>query len=264
MKKHINDVDYKKLKELFCECFGESEPLAEEILGYAREYGEIYYLSEEHKIVTMLCLAELETGFKYLFAVATSPAYRKKGLFAKNLALSISEDENIVCIPETKALFPLYEKLGFTQYGFILQTSIIGNGNLIHYQLTENVDLERLYSIYESSSFFPKKSKELFISTMKCHVLYGGTIFSDGSFYVLSSKYNNRNYITELCVPTGKESRFLELLMGCIIGKSTINLPTNYAPVLRDLGIRYKRNKLASFKSNNIILNDLYINTLYN
>lgn len=263
MKLQKGDPEFDSHKKLFCQCFGENDTLAEEILGFARDYGEIHNLVEDGNIVTMLCLAELDMGIKYLFAVATRPNYRKKGLFAKNLSLSINSDEKIVCIPENEMLFPLYNKLGFTNHGYILQSNIIGDGSL-NLKRRDNVNLEQLYEIYKSSTFYPKKPKELFISTVKCHLLYNGSIISDGKFYALVNKTNGINNIYELCVPASDEKRIPQLIKSCFVGKTNVKLATNYALLLKENGIAFRKRKIYALKSAKDIKNDFYINILYN
>ncbi|HAN20221.1 MAG: hypothetical protein A2Y15_09710 [Clostridiales bacterium GWF2_36_10] len=254
--------EFNNFKALFTECFGEGDVLAEEILGYARDFGEIHYLIEDGKIVTMLCLAGLETGLKYLFAVATSPEYRKRGLFAKNLSLSVTENERIVCIPENKTLFPLYDKVGFIKHGYVLQANIVGDGSLL--QKTTDIDLDKLYEIYKNSSFFPKKPKELFFSTIRCHLLYGGTIINDKNFYALISKSSGKSIINELCVITIDEQRIPELIKGCTVGETTINLPIKFISLLKENGIKYRNRKIFALKSEKFENNQFYINILYN
>lgn len=255
------------LKDLFCVSFGESSLLADEIIGYASEYGEIHYLTEDGKPVSMLCLATLEDGTKYLFAVATSPDFRNKGLFCKNLSEAVNDNDKILCIPENKKLFSLYQKLGFNQVGFVLNvfTRSPGNGSLKKLSTT-SPDLDTLYDIYKSSSFFPKKPKELFESTIRCHILYGGHIISDGSFYALCTQPSTSDTINELCVPKGEENRIPLLIKGCSDKKSKTLLPVGLKEIFSDKKGEFflKRSKIYAAKHLEFVRSDYYINLLYN
>ncbi|PKM61139.1 MAG: hypothetical protein CVU97_07410 [Firmicutes bacterium HGW-Firmicutes-21] len=261
MTNQISDWDYNALKALYRNTFAESDAVAEEILGYARAYGEIRFLKEDGAVATMLCLTELENGLKYLFAAATNLDYRKKGLFAKNLSLSVNPNENVVCIPEQKELFDLYDRLGFTRHGYVLQVSIDGDGSFIN---KSNAPLRQLYNIYRNGLFRPKKPEELFYSTIRCHILYGGTVICGDDYYALCERKNGRSYIYELCVPAGEEERLPGIIKGCTLGETTVRLPSEYAAILKEHNIPYGKKKLFALKSSILDANDLYINLLYN
>ncbi|HBR31652.1 MAG: hypothetical protein PHD46_08070 [Eubacteriales bacterium] len=274
MSTPISQEDFLKLKTLFMESFDESDALAEEIVGYAKTYGEIRFLSDNGKVITMLCLAELEDGYKYLFAVATSPSYRGRGLFSDNFSVYAGKNENIICIPQSDSLFSLYRKLGFTQEIFIFNTSVVGDGSLRKHLLSNyDMDFEMLYRIYKSSCFYPKKPKELFMSTMRCHLLYGGTVISDGSFYALCGVGENSRNIYEICVPKGSENRAAELIKGCVSGVAAASLAADFTTSLRNSGLTYNAKRIAAFRQgadipknniNNSSWKSLYINILYN
>lgn len=232
---------------------------ADEILGYAREHGEVHYLYDGEWITSMLCLCKLEDGIKYLFAVATHPVYRNQGLFKKNLLLATKYEDKIVCIPEDISLFPLYEKLGFTRFGGVLQVKSDGDGSLLA-KRTDTADLDELYRIYKSSPLYPHKPKELFLSTIRYHLLYKGTVITDGSFYALA----DRSDIIELCLPAGKEEKLLELIKALSDGTNKILLPEKYRDILKKNHIPYRRRKIFALKSDILDPNDLYVNILYN
>ena len=260
MKYRSNEKDFCELKRLFCLSFGEEAALAEEILGFARDYGEIFYLKQEDKVITMLCLAELEDGLKYLFAAATDPQNRKKGLLARNLTLA-AQDCSIVCIPESEGLFALYDRLGFVNHGCVLKAKVLGETNASR---ESDPDLERLYRIYESSSFYPKKSREMFLSTVRCHLLYGGFLVSGDSYYALCGKAAGENYIYELCLPKGGEDRLPEIAKHCFKGEATVFLPLSYSKILNNHRIIHQKKQLFALKSTDYNANDLYINIMYN
>ena len=257
--KATSDGDFAKANALYRFSFDADENDANEILGFARKHGEIYYLFDGDRITSMLCLCTLEGGIKYLFAVATHPNYRNQGLFRKNLLLSTRSEDNIVCIPEDSSLFPFYEKLGFTRFGSILQVKSDGDGTFLD-QRTDVVDIDQLYAIYKSSALYPHKTAELFASTINYHILYKGTIITDGSFYALA----NGNNIRELCLPAGEEDRLPELIKKLSNGKNTVTLPAFFLPILKNNNIFCRRKKLFALKSDTLNTNNLYINILYN
>lgn len=254
-----SDAEYEKLKELYRLSFEADEKDAQTVLGFARKYGEIHYLSDGDKITTMLCLCALEDGLKYLFAVATHPNYRNQGLFRKNLKQAVKNGDDIVCIPEKPSLFPLYEKLGFNKFGGVLQIKFAGNGGLLE-KRTNSADMDILYKIYQSSPLYPHKTKELFFSTIQYHLLYKGTIITDGSFYALADGKN----IIELCLAAGKEERLPALIEELSDGTNTVLLPAAYLPILEKNRILCERKRMFALKSDTLDANKLYINILYN
>ncbi len=257
--KAVSGVEFIKLKELYRYCFHANEQDADEILGFAQKYGEVHYLIDGERITTMLCLCTLEGGIKYLFAVATHPDFRKQGLFRKNLRLAAKSEDNIVCIPEDRSLFRFYEKLGFTRFGSVLQVKADGNGSLLG-QRTGNIDMDNLYRIYQSSPLYPHKTEDLFASTINYHILYKGTVITDGSFYALLDGSN----IRELCLPAGEEERLPGLIKVLSDGTNTILLPVRYLNTLKKNNIPCRRRRIFALKSDILDANNLYINILYN
>jgi len=257
--KTVSETEIEKLKELYKICFDTDEKEAQTVLGFARKHGEIHFLSDGGRIVSTLCLCALEDGIKYLFAAATHPEYQNQGLFKKNLQLSVKSGDSVVCIPERPDLFPLYEKLGFAKFGGVLEVKTNGNGGLLE-KRKKTADLRQLYRIYRASTLYPKKTEELFFSTIEYHLLYQGTIVTDGSFYALADGKN----IKELCVPAGEEDRLPALMEGLSDGTNAIVLPASFLPYLAKKQISCEHKRLFALKSDTLEANKLYINILYN
>ena len=83
------------------------------------------YTLKDGKMVAMLylldCLVfddEKTSGAKYLYAAATHPEYRKRGLMSNLMKKALAENEIIITKPANKELFPFYEKFGFTVCAF--------------------------------------------------------------------------------------------------------------------------------------------------
>ncbi len=83
------------------------------------------YKLEEGKMVAMLYLLECTvfaggktSKAKYLYAAATHPDYRNKGLMSNLINEALIENEIIITKPANKELFPFYEKFGFTVCSF--------------------------------------------------------------------------------------------------------------------------------------------------
>lgn len=258
----ISKKDYNELKKLFLVSFGENKKISEEILGYAKDYGRIHYLKEDGKIATMLCVTELEDNLKYMFAVATNPDYRNKGLFRKNFTESFNKDDKIICIPENKSLFALYEKLGFNKHGHILLAE--GDDTVfLNHPCTDNADFDMLYEIYKNTLFYPKKSRHLFFSTINYHLLSGGKIIYGNNFYALAYIKNDSKYISELCLPRSEEERLPDIVRGEGNEKVMYSLDLRYESILRKNRIPSTKERVFAL-TKNTKKDKMYINILYN
>lgn len=83
------------------------------------------YKTVDGKIVSMLYLLDCSIfdgnktkKAKYLYAAATHPDYRGKGLMAELINKAVKQEQNIVTKPATESLFSFYEKFGFKVCSF--------------------------------------------------------------------------------------------------------------------------------------------------
>ncbi len=259
---------FEELIRLYCIAFEEDTPSAKEILGYARDHGEIHYITIDDRVASILCLTELEGGLTYLFAAATHPDYRGHGLMAENLAQSISDTRPLVCIPQSESLFSLYAKLGFSGTGGVLCTTVRGTDEVS--DLDDNIDLTALYEIYTASSLYPKKPEELFYSTLRTHLMFGGQVIHGEGYYALWQPNNEtqgrpaKAMVNELCIVKDKEEDLLSILRSLAVGETSITLPVFAKPILDGASIPYDYNKIFALRSRDLDPKDLYINILYN
>ena len=189
----MNERERACVLDLYCRCFDDTRAAAEAVVGYAFAHGEVHVLDAEagadssaRKIASMLCYAPLEdSGFKaaYLFAAATDPAYRGRGLFRENLRRSAA-GRRLICIPENENLWSMYESLGFSQPVCATERLLYCRGR--HAAPEYGGPLEALYPLYLQSPIFPKKDLPLFVSTLRAFCIYGGRIYSDGACAVLA------------------------------------------------------------------------------
>lgn len=94
---------------------------------FAKTFTEKYFdkscrfIEKDGKIVSMLYLLDCkifdgETTYSafYLYAAATHPDYRNRGLMSQLISSVLKEDKVIVTKPANDELFSFYEKFGFT------------------------------------------------------------------------------------------------------------------------------------------------------
>ena len=116
-----------ELKEIWKECFEDSDNYIDFYYKkrFQKENTLVYLLDD--KIVSMLTMlpAQIQKegkyqSVRYIYALGTRKAYRKRG-YAKRLLEEAERKtkEPFILIPETKALFSYYRKLGF-EFNFFL------------------------------------------------------------------------------------------------------------------------------------------------
>ena len=83
------------------------------------------FIEKDGKIVSMLYLLDCKVfdgeetySAFYLYAAATHPDYRNKGLMSKLISSVLKEDKVIITKPANDKLFSFYEKFGFTVCSF--------------------------------------------------------------------------------------------------------------------------------------------------
>lgn len=117
------------LKQQALSLYGEVFP--EDSEDFAKSFTDRYfdnccrYILSDGKLVSMLYLldcsifdGEKTYPAKYLYAAATHPEHRNKGLMSSLISSVLSEGKIIVTKPATKELFSFYERFGFSVCSF--------------------------------------------------------------------------------------------------------------------------------------------------
>lgn len=107
------------------------EVFPEDSEDFAKSFTDRYfdnccrYTLSDGKLVSMLYLldcnifdGEKNYPAKYLYAAATHPEHRNKGLMSRLISSVLGEEKIIVTKPATKELFFFYEKFGFSVCSF--------------------------------------------------------------------------------------------------------------------------------------------------
>ena len=126
MRKYYADKnDAEELSSLWTTVFGDESEYPEFFLNNAVAESEIYAAREDGKIVSAFYLVDCTLisrnnryKGKYLYAAATLPEYRNKGIMSKMITEVSEELKNngadFICLyPAEKSLYEYYEKLGF-------------------------------------------------------------------------------------------------------------------------------------------------------
>lgn len=124
-KYYADDKDFAELSKLWMTVFGDDVRYPEYFLNHSVKPSDIYAYREDGKIVSAFYLVDsqlvIENNIfsgKYLYAAATLPEYRKKGIMSsmiKEVVEYLEKDgTDFICLyPANETLYGYYEKLGF-------------------------------------------------------------------------------------------------------------------------------------------------------
>lgn len=125
-KYYADESDFDELADLWSDVFGDERVYPEQFLKYCINAGDICAHRENGSIVSAFYLIDAELvhcnqkfSGKYLYAAATHPDYRNKGIMS-NMIKSVAEElkkqgYSFICLyPADESLYGYYEKLGFS------------------------------------------------------------------------------------------------------------------------------------------------------
>ena len=121
-----------QLKELWKAAFADTEEAIDTFFSIAYSPDRCRYLTQDGKIVCALYWFDAQYhGYKlaYLYAVATLPAYRGKGLASRLIEQTHHHLKDLgyagSVLKPAEGLFPFYEKLGYITSGYIRRFSAV-------------------------------------------------------------------------------------------------------------------------------------------
>lgn len=142
----MNKVEKCQYIKLWGDVFEDKSEFIESFCNYSDENNYIFTHSENEEIVSFLHLiptnlptTERVLNGYYLYAVATAPQWRGKGISTVLLEKSLKQltYDFIITVPASESLFTFYQKQGFTQQLPHIQKEILLN----HLQANCGVDL---------------------------------------------------------------------------------------------------------------------------
>lgn len=116
-----NETDKAAIEEIWRECFGDGAEYIGMYLENRFETENMFVIFEDGRPVSMLSLLPVHVTIngekhaaRYVYAVATLPAYRKKGYASKLIEHAFFKyNEPLILQPSSDGLRKYYEKLGF-------------------------------------------------------------------------------------------------------------------------------------------------------
>ena len=120
--KNPKNKDYFELKKLWKTCFDEKQEALDLFFEKAMEFTDVYCAILDEKIVSALYLIKSTLNGKnahYIFAVATLPDYRKRGIMGELMEYALEDskrcgDAYSLLFPANEKLYDFYEKFGYT------------------------------------------------------------------------------------------------------------------------------------------------------
>lgn len=110
--------DIEQLKSIWNQVFKDEKELIEKFFISAFEKSIVYVWRHEGEIASVLYMIPTKDEGMYLYALATLPDYRKRGIMSSLIKYSLSQADRmgvkyVFLIPAEKKLYGYYEKLGF-------------------------------------------------------------------------------------------------------------------------------------------------------
>lgn len=111
----------QQIKKLFCETFGDSEEVCDNFLENMYRNEDIVLYTESGKVFAMAFLLPVfckNRQGRYVYAVATAPSHRNRGIcrrlmaFAEEYVKNLGEDF-LILVPASPSLFAFYESMGY-------------------------------------------------------------------------------------------------------------------------------------------------------
>ena len=203
------------LYNLWQECFGDSKEIIDMFFNSSFSLDNTVVCVDDNNVVAMAYMLEESifiNGIKYsayyLYALATTQSYRKKGIMAQVIEyiIKLSVNRNIdylFLVPASEKLFNYYKKFGF-QNAFC-QKKIVITREVLNFmkdnECLENINFDidfyydTRYKKLEKTSFVDWNKSELELAKNYFNSASGETILtSQGAFFVEHTKNCDKVY----------------------------------------------------------------------
>ena len=205
MKCFARKDDKSKLKSLYNICFpGES--------GFCNSFFENVWRPEktllykiDGEIAAMLQMlpctmsdGEKEYSAYYIFAAATHPEYRSRGIMTELIQYSfeINQDKDLcVLIAAEETLKNYYARLGFKEGFYFDEINVKACASGIRYEKTS--DFNAVNSIYEENMRGKIHNKRSIFDWRMNLLCSDAEIYIGSGSYIVAEKYNSKIYISE-------------------------------------------------------------------
>lgn len=153
---HPSQKHIPVLKALWREAFGDSEEFINSFFDTAYRTDKCFAVTEGDNVISALYI--LDCSFEgrklaYIYAVATSKAYRGRGICKRLMqytheSLEILGYEGAVLVPGEKSLFDFYERLGYITRGYKRKTECVSSGKIVNIKRIDGEEYGRIRRKY--------------------------------------------------------------------------------------------------------------------
>ena len=196
MIRFAKDEDHPQLKVLWNQVFGDSEAAIDFYFSNRHQNQNMLVYEVEEVIAGMLTMLPVQLAFgpemhsgRYIYAVATAPAYRKQGISTQLLQhchayMKARGEMAAILAPASESLFAFYEKRGYETV-FLIDSTTLHSSDLLPCPLEASCtsclvqDFFRLRNAaFSDSSLFVRWGEDALE-----YIIRGAQAFGDGVYY---------------------------------------------------------------------------------
>jgi len=197
MIRFAKDDDHKQLKRLWNQVFGDSDAAVDFYFSHRHQNQNMLVYEADSIIAGMMTMLPVQLAFsqkirpgRYVYAVATAPAYRGQGISTELLLychdwMKKNGETASILVPASDSLFAFYKKRGYETL-FYVDITTVHSAQLPPFPIgsvctpCSAQDFYRLRdSAFSGSSLFVKWDKAALE-----YIIQSATAFGDGVFYV--------------------------------------------------------------------------------
>ena len=198
MIRFAKEKDREDIIRLWHSVFGDDKT---SINNYLDKYLDcvLLYITDD-KIIGMLSLLPLQykgVAGKYVYAVATEPSFRGRGVATELIQYCYGENF-LLLVPAEKSLFNYYERLGFKAICSFERKEYFSTELILSDDMPEKITAQELYKLRKSSfnqfDFFEWSEKEL----QTVSDMYNGHIYKGKDFFAVCDVRETEVFVKEL------------------------------------------------------------------
>lgn len=233
--------DFEDISNVWQLSFGDSKEYVKFFWNGLVDTKNVIVYRESNRVVAMYFFLECNTiingkKFKtyYLYAAATHPDFRKKGIMGKliNKGINIAKErgiEYIVLVPAEKYLYDYYSKFGF-KTAFKKKVVITNRSELEqfidnNYKIDKNLDVFKTREIQLANIPHIEWSEEFINYAFKEHSFTGGELELIDDGYILYREDNDKVVVKEMSSISDFRKIFDVLLDKTKSNNFELNLP---------------------------------------
>lgn len=238
-----NESDFKDISLIWQLCFGDSLEYIKMFWNEVAKSHNIIVYRKNNKVVAMYFFLECETIIDgnrnksyYLYAAATNPEYRKKGIMSKLIyqGFEIAKDRGIdyiILVPQDEYLYNYYLKFGFkTAFKKNVVEVDKDSINLVSNKISQiktNSDMLNIRNKSLENINHLSWDKKILNYSKKEHLFTNGKFVQTPYAYAFYREEKDIVHVKEICSKSNYWDVIGEILKQTNANKYVFNLPSN-------------------------------------